>query len=173
MQTLIQSVVERLQVREVHSFVQDVLVKGAREETIQQLVVVNRLRHDPADEFKITQVVGVTVGACVGLIRYSVPWGGGEEGIIRVEHLPGHDHEPFSQKSSGILSLFAFEHDIQSALHLLCASPVELSVRVFEHVFASDVDRKVVSSDSFVESFELLTEETTFDVKVEHSCMIN
>ena len=50
---------------------------------------------------------------------------------------------------------------------------MQLAERVFEHVFASHVDREVVSSDSFVESFELLSEEPTFDVKVENARVIH
>ena len=97
MQTLVERVVERLQIREVHWFVQDVLIKRTSKETIQQLVVVNRLRHDPADEFKVTQVVRVAVGAGVRLISDSVPRGGRKQGVIGVKHLPGHDHEPFPE----------------------------------------------------------------------------
>lgn len=50
---------------------------------------------------------------------------------------------------------------------------MELAVRIFEHVFASYVNREVVSSDSFVESFELLSEEPTFDIKVENARVIH
>lgn len=50
---------------------------------------------------------------------------------------------------------------------------MEFAVRIFEHVFASYVNREVVSSDSFVESFELLSEEPTFDVKVENARVIH
>lgn len=50
---------------------------------------------------------------------------------------------------------------------------MEFAVRIFEHVFASYVNREVVSSDSFVESFELLSEESTFDVKVENARVIH
>lgn len=50
---------------------------------------------------------------------------------------------------------------------------MELAVRIFEHVFAPYVNREVVSSDSFVESFELLSEESTFDVKVENARVIH
>ena len=50
---------------------------------------------------------------------------------------------------------------------------MELAVRVFEHVFASHVNREVVSSDTFVESFELLSEEPTFDVKVQDARVIH
>ena len=50
---------------------------------------------------------------------------------------------------------------------------MELAVRIFENVFASYVNREVVSSDSFVESFELLSEEPTFDVKVENARVIH
>lgn len=49
---------------------------------------------------------------------------------------------------------------------------MELAVGIFEHVFASYVNREVVSSDTFVESFELLSEEPTFDVKVENARVI-
>jgi len=71
------------------------------------------------------------------------------------------------------LPLFAFEYDVQAALHLLRRTPMELAVRIFEHVFASYVNREVVSSDSFVESFELLSEEPTFYVKVENARVIH
>lgn len=50
---------------------------------------------------------------------------------------------------------------------------MELAVRIFEHVFASYVNREVVSSDSFVESFELLSEEPTLDIKVENARVIH
>lgn len=50
---------------------------------------------------------------------------------------------------------------------------MELAVRIFEHVFAPYVNREVVSSDSFVESFELLSEESTFDVKVKNARVIH
>lgn len=50
---------------------------------------------------------------------------------------------------------------------------MELAVRIFEHVFASYVNREVVSSDTFVESFEFLSEEPTFDVKVENAGVIH
>lgn len=50
---------------------------------------------------------------------------------------------------------------------------MEFAVRIFEHVFASYVNREVVSSDSFVESFELLSEEPTFYVKVENARVIH
>ena len=50
---------------------------------------------------------------------------------------------------------------------------MELAVRVFEHMFASYVNREVVSSDTFVESFELLSEEPSFDVKVQNARVIH
>lgn len=50
---------------------------------------------------------------------------------------------------------------------------MQLAERVFEHVFAPHVNREVVASDSFVESFELLSEEPTFDVKVEDARVIH
>lgn len=78
LQALIKRIVERLQICEVHSLAQDVLIEGASKETVQKLVVINRLGYDPAHEFKVTQVVGVTVGAGVGLVRDPVPWGSGK-----------------------------------------------------------------------------------------------
>ena len=50
---------------------------------------------------------------------------------------------------------------------------MELAVRIFEHVFASYVNREVVSSNTFVESFELLSEEPTFNIKVENTGVIH
>lgn len=50
---------------------------------------------------------------------------------------------------------------------------MELTVRIFEHVFASYVNREVVSSDTFVESLEFLSEEPTFDIKVENAGVIH
>ena len=78
LQALIERVVKRLQICEVHGLAQDVLIEGTRKETVQKLVVVNRFGYDPAHEFKVTQVVGVAVGAGVGLVGDPVPWGGGE-----------------------------------------------------------------------------------------------
>ena len=78
LQTLVERVVERLQICKVHSLTQDVLIEGSSKETVQKFVVINRLGHDPAHEFKVTQVVGVTVGAGVGLVRDPVPWGSGK-----------------------------------------------------------------------------------------------
>lgn len=78
LQALIERVVERLQIREVHSLAQDVLIEGASKETVQKLVVINRLGYDPANEFKVTQVVGVTVGTGVGLVRDPVSRGSGK-----------------------------------------------------------------------------------------------
>lgn len=78
LQALIERVVERLQIREVHSLAQDVLIEGASKETVQKLVVINRLRYDPTHEFKVTQVVGVTVGTGVGLVRDPVSRGSGK-----------------------------------------------------------------------------------------------
>lgn len=94
LQALIERVVKRLQISEVHSLAQDVLIERTRKETVQKLVVINRLGYDPAHEFKVTQVVRVTVGAGVGLVRDPVPWGSGKEGVVGIKHLPGHDHEP-------------------------------------------------------------------------------
>ena len=50
---------------------------------------------------------------------------------------------------------------------------MELAVRIFENVFASYVNREVVSSDTFVESFEFLSEKPTFHVKVENAGVIH
>ena len=97
MKTLIKRIVKRLQIREVHSLAEDVLVKGAREEAIKQLVVVNRFGHDPADEFEVTQVIRVAVRAGIRLVSDPVPGGSREQGIVRVEHFPGHDHKPLPQ----------------------------------------------------------------------------
>ena len=81
----------------MHSLAQDVLVKGARKETVQQLVVVDRLRYDAAHEFKVTQVIRVAVGAGIRLVSNPVPGGSREQGIVGVEHLPGHDDKPLSE----------------------------------------------------------------------------
>jgi len=81
----------------MHSLAQDVLVKGPREETIQQFVVVNGLRHDPANEFEVTQVIRVTVGAGIRLVRDPIPGGGCKQSVVGVEHFPGHDHKPLPQ----------------------------------------------------------------------------
>ena len=96
-QALIKRIVERLQVSDMHSLTQDVFVEGACKETVQQLVVINRLGNDPADEFKVAQVVRVAVGQGVGLVGDAIPRGGSEQGVVGVEHLPGHDNEPLSE----------------------------------------------------------------------------
>ena len=141
MKTLIKRVVKRLQIREVHSLVKDVLVKGAREEAIQQLVVVNRFGHNSANEFEVAQVIRVAVGAGIRLVGDPVPGGGSEQGIIGVEHFPGHDHKPLPQQPAGILPLFSFKHHVQPAFHLLRGSSMELAERIFKHVFSSHVNR--------------------------------
>lgn len=78
LQALVERVVERLQICEVYSLTQDVLIERASEETVEKLVVINRLGYDPAHEFKVTQVVGVTVGAGIRLVGDPVPWGSGK-----------------------------------------------------------------------------------------------
>ena len=49
---------------------------------------------------------------------------------------------------------------------------MKFSERIFEHVFSAHVDGKVISSDSFVESLELLSEKSAFDVKVEYTGVV-
>ena len=49
---------------------------------------------------------------------------------------------------------------------------MKFSERIFEHVFSPHVDCQVISSDSFVESLELLSEKSAFDVKVEYTSVV-
>lgn len=53
-QSLIEGVVKRLQICEVDSFTKDMLVKRTGKEAVQELVVVDSLGHDPADELEVT-----------------------------------------------------------------------------------------------------------------------
>lgn len=57
LQALIKRVVERLQICEVHSLAQDMLIEGASKETVQKLVVIDRFSYYPSHELKVTQVV--------------------------------------------------------------------------------------------------------------------
>ena len=50
---------------------------------------------------------------------------------------------------------------------------MELAERIFEHMFPSHVNRQVVTSDSFVEPLQLLSEESAFDVEVEYTRVVH
>ena len=58
---LVEGVVLRLQVRELHRLANDVLVEGPREEAVQQLVVSNGLCDHATHKLEVLQVVWVDV----------------------------------------------------------------------------------------------------------------
>lgn len=89
---------------------QDVLVEAACEVALQQSVVVHGLGHHATYELEVAEVVWVAVGRGVNGVGDPVAGRGAEQGVHGVKHLPGDDHVPLSQQTSGILTLLPFKH---------------------------------------------------------------
>ena len=63
------------------------LVEGAREVTLEQLVVIDRLRHHTPHKLVIAEVIRVAVGGRVDGICDAIAGGRHEESVHRVEDL--------------------------------------------------------------------------------------
>ena len=72
------------------------LVEGAREVALQQLVVVDGLGDDAAHELEVAEVVGVAVGGRVDGVGHAVAGGRQEQGVVGVEDLPRDDQVPLT-----------------------------------------------------------------------------
>ena len=92
-------------------YAKDVLVERAREVALEQLVVVDRLRHHPANKLVVAEVVGVAVGGRVDGVRHPVPGRRHEQGVHGVEDLTRHDEIPLSQQTTRVLPLLTYTHN--------------------------------------------------------------
>lgn len=92
---LVEGVVLALHVGVLDTLAKDVLVEGAREVALEQLVVVDGLGDDAADELEIAQVVRVAVRRRVDHIRDAVTRRRREQRVHWVEDLTRDDHVPY------------------------------------------------------------------------------
>ncbi len=94
---------------------EDVLVEGASEEAVEQLVVVDRLGDNATDELEVGQVVGVAVGGRVDGVGDAVSLRRAEQRVHRVEDLARDDNVPLAQQAARVLTLLACRKAHQSA----------------------------------------------------------
>ena len=66
----------------------NVFVERASEVALQQLLVVDGLGDDSANEPEVLEMVGVDVGDIIDGVGHSVPRAGLEQGVVGVEDLP-------------------------------------------------------------------------------------
>lgn len=64
------------------------LIEGAGEVALQQLVVINGLGNDATHKLEVAEMVGVAVRRGIDGVSNSVPWRRLEKGIHGVEDLP-------------------------------------------------------------------------------------
>ena len=86
------------------------LVEGAREVALEQLVVVDGLRDDAPHELEVAQVVRVAVRQRVDGVGDAVAGRRHEERVHRVEDLARHDQVPLAQQAARILALLTYIH---------------------------------------------------------------
>jgi len=122
-----------------------VLVEGSREIRFHLHIVPECFAHEPANEAEVRQVLGIHAAVWIWLERPSTRVARAEESILRIEYLPRQDGEPLPCWSASINALLPLEVDIQSALDLVAALPMQLLVRIVEYIVSSDVHSQDVA----------------------------
>ena len=72
------------------------LVEGAREVALEQLVVINGFGNDSPNEFEVTQVIGITVRRRIDHVGDTIAGRRREQGIHWVENFARNDNIPTS-----------------------------------------------------------------------------
>ena len=170
---LVEGVVLRLHVRVVDGLPEDVLVEGAREEAVQELVVVDGLGDNPAHKLEVVEMIRVDMRARIRHVGHAIAGRGLEEGVVGVEHLPGDYEVPLPQESAGVLAFFALERDVQVRLHLLRVAPVQFAEGILEDVVATEMNDQVLPPQALVQLLQLLPKVASLDVKVQQSCVVD
>jgi len=112
-------------------------------------------------------MIGVDVREVIDGVGNSVSSARFEQRIVWIEDLPGDDDIPLPQQAAGILTLLAFEHNVESVLPLLGAPSVKLSERLLEDRVSADMDGEVLAADALVQSLQLRAEVSPLDVEVQ------
>lgn len=135
-ESLVELVVLGLHVLGVDLDAENVLVEGAREVALEQLIVVDRfgcwpqrkkkqkhklsdknskreenrakssLTDHSTDELEVEQVIGVGVAGRIYHIRHAIAGRHREQGVHRIEDLARYDDVPLAQQTAGVLALF-------------------------------------------------------------------
>jgi hypothetical protein len=71
------------------------------------------LSNDSADELEEAQMLGIDTAHAVGMESSPVGCNWDKQCVVRIEHLPGHNLEPFPGNTTGVDTLLSVEPDAQ------------------------------------------------------------
>mmetsp|Transcript_34163 Transcript_34163/g.47568 ORF Transcript_34163/g.47568 Transcript_34163/m.47568 type:complete len:319 (+) Transcript_34163:452-1408(+) len=124
--------IDGLDVRERGLHAQHVLVEGAREVRVEQLLVIDGLPDEAPDELEVVEVVRIDVRVRVWLEYIRVVRGGGEQAVPGVEDLARQEQEPLPGQPPSVHTGLTVEFDRDRPLQLLHAAVLDLVVRILE-----------------------------------------
>ena len=113
------------------------LIKGPREERIQQKFIVECLSHHSSDEFKEVKVVLINARIRTWLESDSVR-SRNEQCVVGVEDLLRERQKPLASQTADIHSLLPLEFDFQLPFHLRRLVPLQLLVGIQENLISPD-----------------------------------
>ena len=135
--------VERLHVFERNRLAQHTSVDSSAEVSIEQAALVKRLADHTTNELEEGQVLVVDATELVRVEGRSVRSHRVEQGVVRVEHLAGHDSKPLARHTACVDAFFAAEANVELAvLDLVATLVVKSFVRIQEDVVAADSQLK-------------------------------
>ncbi len=86
-------------------------VEGASEVALEQLVIVDGLGDEAADEFEVAQMVAVDERGRVDGVGHPIGRRHPEEAVIGVEDLATHQQVPLTEEAACVLSLFIYSRE--------------------------------------------------------------
>ena len=170
---LIKRIIFALHIGIVDSFTQYVFIERSCEVAIQELVVVDGFGNHSSDETEVVEVVGVDMGTWVWLVSHAIPRRCREQSIVWVEHVSCDDDVEFPQEATCILTFLPFKLDVEVSFEVFGGSAVELSESVFKDVFSTKVDYNVLPTQPIIHHVKLVTEVTSFDIKIQYLCIVD
>jgi hypothetical protein len=113
-------------------------------------------------------VLGVNVALVVGVVCDTV-WREFKQTVVRVKHSPWQLDEEVSCETACINTRLPNKIYVESAFQVTRLLVAQLSVRLCEHIFASDLDASRISVHTFsLHLLDLFSEKGSFILKIQY-----
>ena len=132
-EALVQFIIDRLEVLQVHLLIQHHLIEPGHEIRIQEPMMEHRESEHASYEFEIIEMFRVDAGRRVDLQRIVIVCRIFEQAIAGVEHLVREEEEPLARDATIIERVFAFKFHHQALPEVLGPEPHNRRKAIFEH----------------------------------------
>lgn len=132
--------IHSLHVLESDLLLEDHLIEGTDEESVQETAVENGQTYNTPDELEVVQMFRVDTRVRVDLESVVVVRRVLKQTVEGVEHLMRQQEEEFSGQTTVIQTVFAIELDHQALLQVTSTLSHDLVVRVLEDMTSADLN---------------------------------